>query len=43
MSGFWRINKELYFIAEPIFLDNMYTEANYFKYILEIVEQEIIQ
>lgn len=37
------LNKELYFIVEPIFLDNMYTEANYFKYILETEEKEISQ
>lgn len=37
------LEKKLYFIVEPIFLDNMYTEANYFKYILEIEEKEILK
>lgn len=28
------LNKRIYFIVEPLFLDNMYTEVNYFRYIL---------
>lgn len=28
------LDAKLYFIVEPIFLDNIYTEANYFKYVL---------
>ena len=31
---------EVYFIIEPIFLDNMYTEANYFKYVLKRFKEE---
>lgn len=30
------LNADLYFIIEPIFLDNMYTAANYFRYILTL-------
>lgn len=29
------LDSKLYYIVEPIFLDNLYTEANYFIYILE--------
>lgn len=29
------LNQKVYFIVEPIFLDNMYTEANYFRFVLE--------
>ena len=31
---------EVYFIIEPIFLDNIYTEANYFKYVLNRLKEE---
>ena len=30
---------KLYFIVEPIFLDNMYTESNFFKYILTLNQE----
>lgn len=29
------LNKELYFIVEPLFFDNLLTEANYFLYLLK--------
>lgn len=28
------LSAKIYFIVEPIFLDNMYTEIHYFQYIL---------
>lgn len=31
-----QLNSSIYFIVEPIFLDNLYSEANYFKYALSI-------
>ena len=34
------LDKQLYFIVEPIFLDNMYTEANYFYYVLKTVQNK---
>lgn len=34
------LNSKLYFIVEPIFLDNMYTSANFFKYILNLDKQK---
>ena len=36
------LNNNLTFIIAPIFLDNMYTSANYFKYILKLALQEDI-
>ena len=29
------LNKQLYFIVEPLFFDNLLTEANYFLYLLK--------